>query len=142
MPGAAPARAAAIEAAAALLTIAMHESHAPVNGMGSALERMAQTLARCARALGRERALDAQRRAGADAGGGSEPPDSPLAALEACQAALERDIALCIESLQFHDRLIQRLAQVANHLAGVTDGEHPACELRRVNLSEGSIELF
>jgi hypothetical protein len=140
-------RSAALEAAIALLALAMHESHAPVDVLGGALERMARALAQTARAPG-------------------------------AQQALERDLALCIEGLQFHDRMIQQLTQVReflSELSGAHGGtrswhdlrRHLAArlasdsqralldlllpvaathltvgELRRVNRSEGSVELF
>jgi hypothetical protein len=96
---------------------------------------------------------------------------------------LARELAVCIEGLQFHDRLMQQLAHVRNCLAelsthkagdGRGDGEeswaelrarlrrrlasdsqralldlllpppgqHGGGDLRRLNASEGSIELF
>jgi hypothetical protein len=142
-------RSAALEAAAALLALAMHESHAPVDALGGALERMARALGQAGRAHER--------------------------------AALERDLALCIECLQFHDRMIQQLTQVRECLSelsgahGAQDGARswsevrarlaarlasdsqralldlllPVAathvtvgELRRINRSEGSVELF
>ncbi len=134
MPGAAQERAAALEAAADLLALAMHESHGPVDVLGGALERMATALSLCARAIERQRALERR-----SPGGHAE---TPLSELEACREALEREVAVCIESLQFHDRLMQRLARVGDHLAGLTDESRAGADPRRVNLSEGSIELF
>jgi hypothetical protein len=142
-------RVAALDAAIALLALAMHESHAPVDVLGGALERMARTLAQAGRTLERD--------------------------------ALERDLALCIEGLQFHDRMIQQLTQVRECLSELsgTQAAHGGTrswsevrsrlaarlasdsqralldlllpvaaahatvgELRRVNRSEGSVELF
>jgi hypothetical protein len=134
MPGAAHERAAALEAAAALLALAMSESHEPVDVLGSALERMAKVLSRCARAIERQRALGLQRPGG--------HPESPLGELEDCRQALEREIAVCIESLQFHDRLMQRLAHVGGYLAGLNDTPPAVGDLHRLELSEGTIELF
>lgn len=134
MPGAAQERGTAIEAAADLLALAMHESHGPVDVLGGALERMAAALSQYALAVERRRAL------GAHGSGG--PAEAPLGDLEACRETLEREITVCIESLQFHDRLMQRLARVAHHLTGLTDDSRAATDPRRVNLSEGSIELF
>lgn len=132
MPGAAPERAAALEAAAALLALAMRESHEPVEVLGGALERMARALADWGRAVERRRALEPQR--------AGENAAAAIDELDLCRRALERDIALCIESLQFHDRMIQRLTHVVEHLAGRA-GEGQG-QPRRVNLNEGSIELF
>jgi hypothetical protein len=136
MPGAAHETAATLEAAADLLALAMSESHGPIDTLGRAFERMARALAECSRAIERHRELESPRN--------GEPAAPRLAQLEACQAVLEREISLCIESLQFHDRLMQRLSRVGECLAGLT-APAPADagrELRRVNLSEGSIELF
>ncbi|HTX23265.1 MAG TPA: hypothetical protein VMD03_01305 [Steroidobacteraceae bacterium] len=118
-------RAAALEAATHLLALAMRESLAPVDVLAGALERMALSLARCARSI------DAQRIDGAPLGN----------AAQACQA-LERDIALCIESLQFHDRLMQRLERVHGSLTGTT-GTRCTYEIPcKPAASEGSVELF
>ena len=157
-------REAAVEAAVALLALAMHESHAPVDVLGGALERMTRSLAVFAHASGRA----------------SRAADGAVAAeLAAAQETLERELAVCIESLQFHDRLMQQLAhvrdcltqlvlhgragtlsfselrtQIASRLLSDSQrslldlllppaGTHtPAGELRRINRSEGSIELF
>jgi hypothetical protein len=120
-------RGAALEAAARLLARAMRDSHGPVSVLASALERMAVALAQCGQAL--ERGYTE----------GDEPAlRDPSAALE----ALERDIRLCIESLQFHDRLIQRLERVRGCLTGIT-GEHRMSESScGTGSPEGSIELF
>ena len=167
MPHRSEDRSAAVEAAVALLAQAMHESHAPVEVMGGALERMTRTLQQHERTPERARTL-AGRRAG-----GRE--------LAADAQSLGREIALCIESLQFHDRLMQQLAQVRECLAGLLvpaevnaatprwlelrdriaarlasdsqralldllvppGGTHAAPgDLRKINMSEGSIELF
>lgn len=128
MPGADHESAATFEAAADLLALAMSESHGPVDTLGRAFERMARALSECSRAIERQRAL--------------EPSTGPLAEIEACQAVLEREISLCVESLQFHDRLMQRLRHVGDCLAGLAGPSSAHRELRRVNLSEGSIELF
>jgi hypothetical protein len=68
-----------VEAAAALIELALHESQAPVEELSGALARMAQL-----------------------------PQDD---------IRLGRDIAVCVENLQFHDRLTQQLTQVRNLLA-------------------------
>ncbi|HKT72916.1 MAG TPA: hypothetical protein VJQ47_08515 [Steroidobacteraceae bacterium] len=92
----------AAETAAALISLAMQESAAPVEDLGGALTRMAQTLAQAAGARG------------ADA--------DPAAWRE----SLARDLAVCVESLQFHDRLIQQLAQVRTLLASIVTTGAPA----------------
>jgi hypothetical protein len=120
-------RADAVEAAARLLARAMRDSHGPVSVLAGALERMAVALGQCARALERERA---------------ESQDPALRERSAAVEALERDIGLCVESLQFHDRLIQRLERVRGCLTGVS-GEHRAIESSCGSGSpEGSVELF
>jgi hypothetical protein len=134
MPGAAQERGVAIEAAADLLALAMHESHGPVDVLGGALERMAAALAQYTLAIERQREIGPHR---------AEPhADVSLGDLEACRETLEREITVCIESLQFHDRLMQRLARVASYLAGIAGDSRAGTDLRRVNLTEGSIELF
>jgi hypothetical protein len=99
----------ALEAAAALLELAMRESHGPIEVLGGAVERMTGALARHARMLERQRA---RRNAG-----NRREDEACLDELAACQDAFEREIAVCIETLQFHDRLMQQLAQVRNCLA-------------------------
>lgn len=115
----------------------MRESHGPVDRMAAALERMMRALARHARALER---LRSERGPEANAG-------APLAAtaslreLEECREALEREIAICIESLQFHDRLMQQLAQVRTGLAALSGRPHAPPEAHPPEGS-GSVELF
>jgi hypothetical protein len=76
-----------VEAAAALIELAVHESNGPVEDLSGALGRIAQTVR------------------GAIGPGSRESEQ------------LARDIAICVESLQFHDRLTQQLTQVRNLLA-------------------------
>ncbi len=135
MPRGSESRVAALETAAARLAHAMHESQAPVDRMGAALERMMRTLAHHARALERLRT----ERGSAEAGAAGASLDD----LEQCRDALEREIAICIESLQFHDRLMQQLAQVRGGLAALTGRPHGvAGELRAPDSNQGSVELF
>lgn len=77
-----------VEAGAALIELAVHESKAPVDALSGALERMTKILS------------------GVDA---APVPREQLA----------REVAICIESLQFHDRLSQQLLQVRNILASL-----------------------
>jgi len=120
-------RAAAVEDAAQLLARAMRDSHAPVSVLAGALERMAAALGQCARALARERA---------------HGEDPAVKARSAAVEALERDIGLCIESLQFHDRLIQRLEHVRDCLTEPTGEHRPSESPRGTGSPEGSVELF
>lgn len=139
MPSGAEERAAALKTVATRLAHAMHESHAPVDRMGAALGRMMRALARSARALERLRAAP-----GDEASGRGTGAHAPLDDLAECREALEREIAVCIESLQFHDRLMQHLAQVRGGLSAL-DGEStraPGCEVRKPDLGAGSVELF
>jgi hypothetical protein len=134
--------AAVLEAVAARLAHAMHESHAPVDRMGAALGRMMRALARSARALERLKAAGNAAQ-GSGAGDDERAAPTPLDDLEQCREALEREIAVCIESLQFHDRLMQHLAQVRGGLAA-TGGEprQGSCEPRKPDLGSGTVELF
>ncbi len=142
-------RAAALEAAARLLALAMRESHPPVEVLAGALERMAAALAQCAHLLERERTPEGAR--------SDHLRASPLRELAATQQALERDIALCIESLQFHDRMMQRLERVVRSIARSAAPAHgsegrPGASLAAGSAAaeilcgpaspEGSIELF
>ena len=87
-----------VEAAAALIQLSLHESHGPVEDLSGALGRMAQLV--------------------------QTRPDTPTTAAE-IQSQLARDVAVCIESLQFHDRLAQQLTQVRNILATLAFSEVP-----------------
>jgi hypothetical protein len=87
----------AIQAAAALIALAMHESGAPVVELGSALTRLAGRLSQAT---------------------GEEHFDKEW---------LSRELAVCIENLQFHDRLMQQLTQVRNLLASLAAETLPAC---------------
>jgi hypothetical protein len=83
-------RATPVEAAAALIQLSLHESNGPVEDLSGALGRMAQLV--------------------------HTQPDTQTTATE-IHNQLARDVAVCIESLQFHDRLAQQLTQVRNILA-------------------------
>jgi hypothetical protein len=129
-------RAADLERAAARLSHAMHESHGPVDRMGAALERMMRALAGSARALERLKALERDAPRGA--------ASASLEDLDRCREAMEREIATCIESLQFHDRLMQHLNHVCGGLNMLAGAPHAAggVEPRKGDVSGGSIELF
>ena len=87
-------RAATLEAIVALLAHAMHESQRPVEKLAGALTRMARALA-----------------------------ESAPAGAEQHREVFERELAVCIQGLQFHDRLMQQLAHVRNCLAAVHAGD-------------------
>ena len=119
----------AVERAAALLVHGMRESDLPISNLSAALTRMAQTLSDSGAPLfgaGREGTA-----AGTD--------------IQAVREAFARDIAICIESLQFHDRLMQELAQAREVLTALLNNRLLA---KVPNTSandgriEGSIELF
>lgn len=114
--------------------------------MAAALERMMRALARHARALERLRSDRGAAAAGAAATtgvpGASNAAAPPLRELEQCREALEREIAICIESLQFHDRLMQQLAQVRTGLTTAGAVTQQPSELRLPDGAGGSVELF
>ena len=89
-----------MEAAAVLLSLAIHDTETPVAELGGALARMGSLL------------NELRKRAAAGAG-----------VDQAWRARLDNDLSICIESLQFHDRLIQQLAAVRNLLASVAHEE-------------------
>ena len=88
-----------VEAAAALIELALHESNGPVEDLSGALTRLA---------------LLVQPRPGDGAGGAA-----------ALREQVAHDVAVCIESLQFHDRLTQQLTQVRNLLATLASSDVP-----------------
>ena len=90
-----------VEAAAALIELCLHESNGPVEDLGGALTRLAEL---------------AQSRPGEGSG---------IADFEAYRTLLAQDVAVCIESLQFHDRLTQQLTQVRNLLATLVFNDIP-----------------
>lgn len=81
-----------VEAAAALIELALHESNGPVEDLSRALGRLAQAAQGTAPST--TNSLDQHER-----------------------ARLAQEVTICIESLQFHDRLTQQLTQVRNLLA-------------------------
>ena len=105
--------------------------------MAAALEQMMRALARQARAL---EPLRNEHGAGADCA--ATATTAALRELEHCREALEREIAICIESLQFHDSLMQQLAQVRAGLAAASGVPHSSSEMRLPDGGPGSIELF
>ena len=99
------------DVAAELLGTAMRDTEVPVMEMAGALARISTLLVRA--------------QAEEEAGCGC--------------AELKNDIAICIQSLQFHDRLIQQLAAV-RRLMGSTPG--PADVASGFMPAEGTVELF
>src|SRR5215469_4245509 len=86
----------AIQAAAALIALAMHESQVPIVALGAALTRLA----------------------------GGLNDGSPEVRFD--RDSFAREMAVCIENLQFHDRLMQQLTQVRNLLASLAAETLPA----------------
>ncbi len=113
----------------ALLARGMQETDIPISNLGAALARMARTLNDIGAPLFPPAGEDDR-----------SHPDAQL-----LRDALARDIAVCIESLQFHDRLMQQLTQACDILTGHQPGRlltkapnRPAND----GSIEGSIELF
>jgi len=89
--------ASAVELAGVLLAHTMEEAEAPISQLSEALARVAQSI-----------------------NGG--PPGGVRGAAPGSQAdmqAITRDLAVCIENLQFHDRLMQQLTRVRDILAAL-----------------------
>jgi hypothetical protein len=102
----------------------MQESDEPIAALGSALVRIGNTLADI----------------GAPVGGKPAPGYPPQ--VQAGLAAIAQDVAVCIESLQFHDRLTQALTQVSNRLMGLEASPSPLPQTSSPTASKGSVELF
>ena len=118
---------AAIERATQLLVHGLQQSDIPIAQLSSALARMAQTLTDIGTPLFGQ--VDVK----------------PPADVQALRDAVARDIAVCIQSVQFHDRLMQQLTQARDLLTGV--GVKPllasvAAQPANEGSIEGSIELF
>jgi hypothetical protein len=84
----------AVEAAVLLVALAIHDTTRPMERLCDAVERMRQAL----------------------------PADSPgrrvaSSARDIRELQLARNLAICVESMQFHDRLLQQLAFVRDLLA-------------------------
>jgi hypothetical protein len=115
--------AAAIESAGVLLVHTMQESDPPIAQLSGALARMVGAVAQMRTQV-------------------SHLPSSPAAAAsQAAVEALARDIGVCIESLQFHDRLTQQLTQVKERLASLAANKVLESVLA-TPVPPGSVELF
>jgi hypothetical protein len=110
-----------------LLVHGMQAADTPIAQLSDALARMAQTLSDIGTPL--FGATDA----------------APTVDVRLVRDAFKRDIAVCIESLQFHDRLTQQLTHARDILTGLAANKLLA---RGPNVPakdgapEGSIELF
>ncbi len=100
-----------VQAAAVLLTLAMRDTENPVSDLGQALSRMVSTVTSL-RSHGQQKRVN----------GPVDGPfnGSPNGHLCGTELKLESELAVCIQSLQFHDRLIQQLAAVRNLLTGLS----------------------
>ena len=118
---------AATERATLLLVHGLQQSDIPISRLSGALARMAQTLTE----IGTPMFGQAHAR--------------PTADLQIFRDAFARDLAVCIESLQFHDRLMQQFTQARDLLTGAADeplvATVPAPPANEGHI-EGSIELF
>jgi hypothetical protein len=61
--------------------------------------------------------------------------------LQLFRDAFARDIAVCIQSLQFHDRLMQQLTQARDLLTGCASNTIRVTPSNEGSI-EGSVELF
>jgi hypothetical protein len=116
-----------MERATLLLVHGLQQSDIPISRLSAALARMAETLTGIGTPL---------------FGQAGSPP---TAELQVFRDVFARELAVCIESLQFHDRLMQQLTQARDLLTGsgpkpllATVPALPANE----GSMEGSIELF
>jgi hypothetical protein len=116
-----------VERAATLLVHSMQAADVPIAQLSDALARMAQTLSDIGTPLF------------------GQAVGEPAADVRMVRDAFKRDIAVCIESLQFHDRLMQQLTEARDVLTGLA----PDKLLARVSnvpandgSLDGSIELF
>jgi hypothetical protein len=116
-----------VERAATLLVQSMQAADVPIAQLSDALARMAQTLSDIGTPLFGQAVAE------------------PAADVRMVRDAFKRDIAVCIESLQFHDRLMQQLTKARDVLTGPA----PDKLLARVSnvpandgSLDGSIELF
>jgi hypothetical protein len=95
-----------VEAAAALIELSLHESNGPVEELSNSLARLARMVKDHAGTAG-----------------------TAVTGEQDWHAQLTREVSVCIENLQFHDRLTQQLTQVRNLLAtlafsaGSTEGD-------------------
>jgi hypothetical protein len=104
-----------VERAAGLLVHSMREADTPIAELSDALARMARIL------------------------------NDPTVEVQKLRAELARNIAVCIESLQSYDRLMQQLAQARDILTGLAVSQPlegvPGIP-GNIGRIEGTIELF
>jgi hypothetical protein len=110
-----------------LLTNGMQQSDGPVAQLSGALIRMAQTLSDIGTPLFAT---------------GECQPESPLRVF---RDTLARDVAVCIQSLQFHDRLTQQLTLARDLLTGTAPENARSASLSAPvhgGSTDDSVELF
>ena len=100
--------------AAELLGTAMRDSETPVLAMAGALTRINRALVQAAQA-------------------------ASTSGCECTDPTLKQDIAICIQSLQFHDRLIQQLTAVRRLMGSAPLPGEMSTGFMPV---EGTVELF
>jgi hypothetical protein len=116
-----------MERATVLLLHGLQQSDIPISRLSAALTRMAETLTGI----------------GTPLFGQAGPP--PTADPQVFRDVFARELAVCIESLQFHDRLMQQLTQARDLLTGSGPKPLPATVpalTANEGSIEGSIELF
>jgi hypothetical protein len=120
--------------AVALLELAISESHSPVGELGEALARMSRALSECCKLVEDTR--------------GHKLDEVARVHMQRTRDLFNRDVSICIESLQFHDRMIQQLSHAKRCLA---DGNpDPNCREAKLSVdtwqtrhaAEGTVELF
>jgi hypothetical protein len=114
---------AAIDRATVMLVRGMLKTEAPIANLSSALARMARTLSENGTPLF------------------GEPVARRAADVQVFRDDFARDIAVCIESLQFHDRCMQELTEARDILTGLATNRFPA-KLPTASANEGSVEMF
>jgi hypothetical protein len=116
-----------VERATTLLVHSMQAADTPISQLSDALARMAQTLSDIGTPLFGQTVAE------------------PTADVRLVGDAFKRDLAVCIESLQFHDRLMQQLTQARDALTGLAPNKLlarvPNGPANGASL-DGSIELF
>jgi predicted transcriptional regulator len=116
-----------VELAGVLLAHTMQEAEAPISQLSEALARVANSLNGGRLGQGRT--------------------DATSSAAEAAREAITRDLAVCIEKLQFHDQLMQQLTRVHAILAALATNRQLAHIPAQpggpgAQAGPGSIELF
>ena len=121
--------------AVALLELAMSESHSPVGELGEALARMSRALSDCCKLVDDMR--------------GAKLDEVARVHFQRTRELFERDVSICIESLQFHDRLLQQIAHAKKCLSEQHGGDADRPDAKEFveawktrHAAEGSIELF